>query len=187
MTFKIKHDSDDNTLWSEFLSGNEEAYSIIYQKYAHKMFQQGIMLVADREIVWDCIHDVFVKIYTSRKKLKPVQNLRVYLFVSLRNTIYTLLHKNQHTSSYLPEHAEEAVEIPMEEKIIRIEEENTRRTLLSEVFSKLTDRQKEIIHYRFIQSLNVDEIGVLMQMNTQSVYNLLHRAIKKIKHHLKKN
>lgn len=47
--------------------------------------------------------------------------------------------------------------------------------------NQLTDRQREVIYHRFIEELSMEEIGVLMQMNTQSVQNLIQRSLKKMR------
>lgn len=56
------------------------------------------------------------------------------------------------------------------------EEENLLRLL-----AVLTERQREAIYYRYIEELNIDEIGVLMDMNYQSVQNLIQRSLKKMR------
>lgn len=47
--------------------------------------------------------------------------------------------------------------------------------------SQLPSRQKEVIYYRYIQELKLDEITGLMGMNYQSVQNLLQRSLKKFR------
>lgn len=42
-------------------------------------------------------------------------------------------------------------------------------------------RQKMVIQYRFIEGLKYEEIAQLMDMNYQSVHNLLQRALNKIR------
>ena len=61
-----------------------------------------------------------------------------------------------------------------------LEQESTRKVIL-QLMNQLTDRQREAIYHRFIEELSMEEIAVLMQMNTQSVQNLIQRSLKKMR------
>lgn len=61
-----------------------------------------------------------------------------------------------------------------------LEQESTRKVIL-QLMNQLTDRQREVIYHRFIEELSMEEIGILMQMNTQSVQNLIQRSLKKMR------
>ena len=50
-------------------------------------------------MVKDCIHDVFVKIYTNRAKLTPTDNIIAYLMVALKNTLFNALKKTSDSFS----------------------------------------------------------------------------------------
>ncbi|WP_455786691.1 RNA polymerase sigma factor, partial [Parabacteroides goldsteinii] len=53
--------------------------------------------------------------------------------------------------------------------------------MINEILALLTPRQKEIIYYRFIQELSMDEICILMNLNYQSAQNLIQRSLKKVR------
>ena len=52
----------------------------------------------------------------------------------------------------------------------------TRRTL-----DKLSKRQQEVIYLKFYQHLDHAQIAELMNISRQSVYNLLHESILKLR------
>lgn len=179
---------NDSSLWNSFLAGDEEAYSQIYKKYAKRLFLQGLQFSSDRELIQDCIHDLFVKIYESRTKLKPINNLQVYLFISLRNGIITTLKKQKVWLDELDEESTSLIEHhTVEDDFILKEVEDKKGESVRIIFSLLSDRQQEVIQYRFIQALSIEEISIIMGMNYQSVQNLLQRSIKKIRVALKKD
>ncbi|MDR2954303.1 MAG: sigma-70 family RNA polymerase sigma factor [Prevotella sp.] len=187
--FIIRRDSDhDNSLWNRFLAGDDDAFCHIYEKYARNLIAQGLQFSSDKEFVKDCIHDIFVKIYDNRANLKPVQNLKVYLFVALRNSIITALKKQKIWIDELDEGTTNTSDYKtVEEDFIRIETESRQDYFIKEILSILTIRQKEVVYYRFIESMSIDEISDLMAMNYQSVQNLLQRSIKKIRDFIKKS
>ncbi len=52
---------------------------------------------------------------------------------------------------------------------------------LRKTLSLLSKRQKEIIYLKYYQHLDHGQIAELMNINRQSVYNLLHEAIQKLR------
>lgn len=183
----IKKDTisdDDISLWSRFLAGDDTAYSFIYQKYAKPLFFQGLQLSSDRELIKDCIHDIFVHLYSNRCGLKPTDSIKLYLFVALRNKLFNAFKKQKielYPLSQDLENLHDENAKTLEEELISQETESNYKMQVQNVFALLSQRQKEAIHYRFIESMSIDEIGVLMGMNYQSVQNIIQRAIKKIK------
>lgn len=178
-----KSNTLDDNLWKSFINGNDNCFEIIYRKYADILFRYGIQFTTDEGIVKDAIHDVFVKLYNSRQSLKVEANIKFYLFTCLKNRLYNLLKRelffdkiDPEEDEYLDPDAEESVT----DALSRSEMQNTVRTVLG----LLTDRQREIIYYRYIEELSIEEIAVLTDMNYQSVQNSIQRSLKKIRESL---
>lgn len=174
------HNTPDNSLWMNFINGNDDCFEIIYKKYADVLFRYGIQFTPDGNLVQDAIHDIFVKLYNDRKKLKAEANIKFYLFACLKNRLYNLLKRelffdkiDPEENEYLDQGAEEAVTNALNQSEIQ-------RTVQT-VLGVLTDRQREIIYYRYIEELSIEEIAALTEMNYQSVQNLIQRSLKKIR------
>jgi RNA polymerase sigma factor (sigma-70 family) len=164
-------------------------YQKIYEQYAKKLFLQGLQFTSDRELIRDCIHDVFVKIYKNQSALSSVQNIEIYLFVSLRNSIIASLGKKKILFEELDNGLEEnhtAGDFTIEDDLINREVEEDTKKLINKLLSFLTTRQREAVHYRFFEGMEIDEISKIMDMNYQSVQNLLQRSLKKINESMKK-
>lgn len=73
------------------------------------------------------------------------------------------------------------LEPTVEDEFINNEQYNNQQKKVKEILSILTPRQKEIIYYRFIQEMSMEEICILMDMNYQSAQNLIQRSLKKIR------
>jgi RNA polymerase sigma factor (sigma-70 family) len=61
----------------------------------------------------------------------------------------------------------------------QLSEEKTAR--LKKLISGLSKRQQEIVHLKYYQHLDHDQIAQIMNISTQSVYNLLHETIQRLK------
>jgi hypothetical protein len=55
-------------LWKSFLKGDDKSFSLIYQQHIDGLFLYGSKLCADRELVRDCIQEIFVDLFLKRKK-----------------------------------------------------------------------------------------------------------------------
>ena len=69
-------------------------FSQLYNTHIDQLFAFGSRFTSDREMLKDCIQDVFVKLYTRQEKLGPINNVDSYLFISLRNRILDEFRRN---------------------------------------------------------------------------------------------
>ncbi|BDW78024.1 hypothetical protein BFINE_38190 [Bacteroides finegoldii DSM 17565] len=74
------------------------AFSQLYDLYINILFNYGLKLTLDKELLKDCIHDVFVKLYTKKDELGTIDNLKSYMFISLKNKLCDELRKRMYMS-----------------------------------------------------------------------------------------
>ena len=170
----------NKTKWDEFISGDNNAYSWIYDTYVQTLYSYGLRFTSNSELIKDCIQDLFTGLYRNRKNLTVPENIKVYLFVSLKNALIRALYK-EYKYDRDAEIVQFAFEPTVEELYIVREEYDEEQKKLQQILSVLTPRQKEIIYYRYVQELDFDEICTLMNLNYQSAQNLIQRSLKKIK------
>ena len=181
--YRTKSKRDELTLfWSSFLAGNDGALAIIYEKLVRDLFSFGTTLTADIELVKDCIQDIFIRLYQNRAQLISVDNIKVYLLVALKNALIDAFKKQQVYQKFIDSYdvGEEADE-PEEERMIAQENEMAVKARIEKFKSVLTKRQLEIIHYRFVEELSIEEISKLLDINYQSVANSIQKSLKKIR------
>ena len=166
--------------WQEFVSGNDDSYCWIYTTYAQKLYQYGMCFTTDTELVKDCIQDIFTYLYRNKAQLVSPDNIKVYLFTALKNNLIKQIHKETITEN-LVEDVPFVLELTVEEQFIQDEQYKNERKQVEKILSLLTSRQKEIIYYRFIQEMSMEEICTLMDLNYQSAQNLIQRSLKKIR------
>lgn len=166
----------------EFLNLEDvNSFSYLYDVYADSLFNWGCKLTGDYELLKDCIHDVFIKIYSKRYELGGIFNLKSYLFASLRNKLLDELKRKsliaeKQVEEYYPV-AEEDVEV---DYIVQEKEELSDRKLTS-LLSKLSERQKEAITLYYLEEKRYEDICVIMDINYQSLRNLIHRGLTKLR------
>lgn len=180
MLFKGANTINEQLLWEKILSGDDYAYSCLYRKYVEELFSYGMRFTSDRELVKDCIQDVFVKIYSNRSNLNSTDNVQLYLYIALKNTLFNVFEKDKslyHIDTIEPVFT---VEYTIEDELIANEYQQEQQHKINFILESLTPRQKEVMFYRYVKGLTLNEICDIMQMNYQSVQNLIQRSIKKI-------
>lgn len=185
-----RREIDDSVLlWNNFRNGNDDAYILIYRKYVQSLYFQGFQITRNKEIIKDCIQDVFVKLYKHRSSLGNTDNVKLYLFTSMRNQLLTILSKEKKYMD-IDEDSSDVSTINqqnVEDILIEREDNIAISDKVNHIMSLLTDRQREAIRYRYIECLTTEEICTLMDLNYQSLQNILARSLKKIRQHYKKS
>lgn len=176
---KLNNHSEDHQLWQQLCQGNQAAFEAIYQKYAVTLSFFGFKLTKNKEIVNDAIQDVFINLWQKRAQLPQVQNIKAYLLKSLRNRILRILESRSLTGN--GEQPNEGVQDSFEHRLILEELVEERLTRLHAGLQNLPTRQKEVINLRYFQNLKTEEIAEILDINYQSVSNLLYKGIKTLK------
>ena len=153
-------------------------FSNLYDKNIDNLFAFGSRFTTDREMLKDCIQDVFVKFYTKREDLEHVGNIESYLFISLRNRINDEFRRNNHLCDN--EITESNLHAYGTEEEYDFEQAKQQMTLVENVeklFAKLSPRQRQIINLYYVEQRKYTDICQIMGINYQSVRNLMHRSI----------
>ena len=79
--------NSDTFLWNDFVNGNQDAFRIIYNNHVQSLFRYGCHFTYDEALVKDCIHDVFIELAKYRAGLGNTNNIKLYLFKSLKRKI----------------------------------------------------------------------------------------------------
>ncbi len=176
-------DNNEALLWSDFLKGNTNALSKIYLNNVNALYDFGCKFTVDKNLVKDCIQEVFVTLLQSGSNLAEVQNVKGYLLKSLKRRVIKEVVKN-HKFDEIVERGDYRFEIEYESLNIG-EFEDDKYTLKSlaikNAIESLTNRQKEALYLRFYHGLDHNEVSTILHLTPQSSRALLSRAIQKIR------
>lgn len=176
-----KKRNSDQIIWENFLCGDDEAYTYIYREYSQALYAYGMHFTSDKGLVEDCIQDVFIKIFQNRRHLQSTDNIKLYLFITLKNKLFNIFRKDIKYSQIDSLEPVFAAEYTIEDEIIENEREQFLNEKMIRMLEVLSPRQKEIIYYRFVEGLSYEEICQIMDMNYQSTQNLIQRSLKKLR------
>ena len=183
--------ANDTVLWSQFKSGNRDAFAEIYRRNIDALIGYGTKLCQDPELLKDTLQDLFVELWNSRKNLVQPQSVSFYLAKALRYKLFRALKMRPFLQAADPGNLIDPVSgnnryaDSIETEIIDKELIETQIRSLRKSIGALSRRQQEAIQLKFYQGFSNQQIAELMEMNYQSVSNLLHSALLRIKTNMK--
>jgi RNA polymerase sigma factor (sigma-70 family) len=168
----------DQHIWKSFKDGNRKALDYIFEKYVRVLFSYGSRITKDQNLVEDCIQDIFVELWKRRSALSDTDNIKFYLFKSLRRNIgRRSLSDRRHTINILQSYREEVFEYSIESSIIQEQTSLDQKNHLNLAISKLTKRQQEAIYLKFHELLSYEQLAVVLEIDVKSAYKLIGKAI----------
>ena len=169
-------------LAAKFFAGDDHAFSELYDLYVHILYNYGIKLTQDQELLKDCIHDVFTKVYTKRNENHTINNLNSYLIISLKNRLLDEFRRNTFTDDGEVEcYAYRRAAEDVEHDYLTTERELMQSAQVAHLMNHLTRRQRQAITLYYLEERKYDEICDIMKMNYHSVRNLMHRGMLKLR------
>jgi RNA polymerase sigma factor (sigma-70 family) len=170
-------------IWKKFLSGDSHALDIIVKSHYNLLYQYGRKFTHDEGLVKDCIQDLFLDLWQKRRSIHETPSVRNYLMKSLRRRLQRALSKRK---PFISSDAgflifQPGAELPAEAGLILKEQHAELADKIKKGIDSLTRRQQEIIYLRYYLNADAGQIADIMQLGRQSVYNLLHEAIDKLR------
>lgn len=169
-------------LWSQLRRGRKAALEALYRAHAPVLLQYGGKFSADRQLVEDCLQDLFVNLWQRREHLGEVSSVRSYLLVAMRRQVIRQLSSRQKREA--PEEPQEYqfdCELAIDEQIAARELSGEQHLKLKEALEQLTPRQKEAIYLKYQLGMDYEDIGKAMDISYQSVRNLAHSALSRLR------
>lgn len=173
--------NSDTQLWNDFTKGNQDAFRVIYSNHVHSLYKFGCHFTNDEELVKDCIHDLFVDLAKYRFRLGATNNIKLYLYKSLKRKIIKSLDKRSNFESFDKEDIPFTYLNSAEEEIVDEESEKLRYKQLNGAIEALSPRQKEAIYLKIVSGLSYEELARVMHVNYQSARNLVFRGLEKLR------
>lgn len=177
---------DDSTLWLSFKKGNDLAFSLIYNKYVQRLYNYGMQACRNRDMVMDCLQEMFTTMWDRREHLADVKSVNFYLIKSFRRMLINRLKTSKRFSG-MDETNEDGFEFSpsFEDVLVESETSLVRNALLKKGVDALTKRQREAVFLRFFNQLSCEEVAAVMNLHVDSVYNLISKAIESLRKKLK--
>ena len=169
---KVFHGKKDKLLYILELS---------YKKYYNLLYNYGLKLTNDSELVQDFIQEIFTKL-CKRENIDNISNIKIYLLRAMRNIIYDYYAAQKDIVSIddmeflIPDDAE-----VFKTFFSKNDEELQKYQTLLQTINSLPNQQKQILYLFYIKGLPHKEISEVLDINPQSSMNSLAKSIRKLR------
>jgi RNA polymerase sigma factor (sigma-70 family) len=167
----------DETIWCTFKSGDKNAFGILYHRYFKILYQYGIRIAEDQDLVKDCIHDLFVEIWKSKENLSQPNSVKGYLLSAIQRKIIRQLNRFRSRQQEMSMMLLPTMVSCHEENLIEHQTGLEQQYSVTKAMKALTKRQKEAITLKFYSNLCYKEIATIMCISVDSAYNLISKAV----------
>ena len=175
--------NSDEELWKGLLSGDQELFLALYNKYYHTLLFIGLKEIKDAQLVKDAIQQLFLYLWEKRGNIQTANNVKSYLVTSFLRKLSDDWKKTTRISKLQIVSSDYTTEMPLtpEECLIKKDEQHRSFEMLQSYLNELPARQKELIFMKFYEGLSYDEIVQQTGLSHRTVYNKIHEALKKLK------
>ncbi|MEN9570123.1 MAG: hypothetical protein RL172_1354 [Bacteroidota bacterium] len=159
--------------------GDQHAYAQLYIAYMPYLLKFASSIIKNRELAEEIVSDVFIKIWINRADIGKIENLKLYLYVSTKNTALNYLsrHFRKEVIS-LEEMSLNTFMSPYNPEELLITTEAVKK--INHEIQKLPPRCKLIFKLVKEDRLRYAEIARLLNISIKTIDNQMATALKKI-------
>lgn len=173
-------------IWHKIREGDATAMKALYQQCYQELYAYGFRMVADKDKIKDCLHEVFCEIWQKRESLGEVLNVKAYLKTCVRNKLLSVIKHDQKTDLIDQDQQFEALaERSYEELLIAAETDADAKHKMWQAINQLTPMQREIIKLKFFDELSYEAISIALNLKPRTIYNHIYTAICALRSHFK--
>lgn len=161
------------------LHNDAQAYKQLFFIFYNPLVKFATGFLESRESAEEVVSDVFIKIWDKRANLQNVENLRVYLYVSTKNTALNYVAKQRNLDTVRIEDIN--IDLPsttLNPEQLMITAEMVRR--IDNAINSLPPRCKLVFKLVKEDGLPYKEVAHILDISVKTIDNQLAIALKKI-------
>lgn len=175
----------DNSQHIELLSkkisqnSDQQAFKELYLLYFDRLYKFAFSILHSSEFAEEAVNDVFLNIWQKRNRLKTIDNLTNYLFISTKNTAFNYLSKFRKERN-----------TTLDEVLVRFEVDELTpetafftsevRTEIEQAINQLPPKTKLVFQMAKVEGLKYKEIAEVLNISVNTIDNHIATAIKKL-------
>ena len=159
--------------------GDEHAFGQLYVAYLPFLLKFAHSIIKNQELAEEIISDVFIKIWQNRHDIDKIDNFKLYIYISTKNTALNYLsrHFRKDTIS-LEEMSSNIAVSPYNPEQLLITSEAVKK--INHEIQKLPARCKLIFKLVKEDGLRYNDIAELLNISVKTIDSQMAIALKKI-------
>jgi RNA polymerase sigma-70 factor, ECF subfamily len=152
------------------------AFVLLVRRYEPRVFRTCLRMLGNEADAEDATQDVFVKVFRNLHVFEGRSSFGTWLFAIARNQCLSAISKRAALNS-LRVHAGDIEQARATGAAPDLELEHS--DLLDKTLARLKPEEREVLVYRFVSGLQIDEIASLLELSLSAAKMRLYRAMER--------
>lgn len=180
----MQNTESDIELINQVLAGHQSAYAVLVKRHHRYVFTLALRFTKKREDAEEVAQDCFVKAYKALAYFQQQSKFSTWLYTIVYTTSMTFLRKKK-LDTYSMDDDAVFIEVKNQTELKSNQTEQKSQThYINLAISKLLPDDAAILTLFYQGEQSLDEIAVVMEMETNTVKVKLHRARHRLKEKL---
>ncbi|MDB5120935.1 MAG: polymerase sigma factor, sigma-70 family [Sphingobacteriales bacterium] len=170
---------NDFELWIDIRSGDELAFSVLFNRYWKRLYKMAFNYLKNEEASEEIVHDVFLNIWTRRNELE-IHSFPNFLLSAIKYQIYNRMRSAKLSLVYKADYTntDNAFELNLgDDRIQQLELQEK----LNQCLKQLPKRCHEIFEMSRIENLSNQEIADRLGISKRTIENQIAIAVKHLR------
>ncbi|HMC84941.1 MAG TPA: RNA polymerase sigma-70 factor [Chitinophagaceae bacterium] len=155
------------------------AYKELFVSFYNPLLRFAVTLVKSKQQAEEVVSDVFINIWEKRKRINSISNLKVYLFIAVKNTSLNYLSKqNKNLTDSVDDAGIELKSIYFDPEQLMVTAEMVAR--IKAAIDQLPPKCKLIFKLVKEEELKYKDVAEILNLSVKTVEGQLAIALKKI-------
>jgi RNA polymerase sigma-70 factor (ECF subfamily) len=160
-------------------NGDEGAFAVLYRRYYASLVGYAYRITGTRDSALDVVSDVFLAVWQSRARWRPVYGVRTYFFTATRNRAFNV-HRGARRAAAFGLRAKHELALVEESPEANVEREE-QRAAVRQALDALPTLRREVMLLRWEHQLEVPAIARVMDISENAVRLHLSKAVRTIR------
>lgn len=159
--------------------GDNHAFEQVYDLYVKKIYRYIYYKTSSHTQAEDLTSEVFCNSWQHISQGKKINNLNAFIYRIAHNLVVNFYTQKEKHPIELNE--ELKATIPGKKDFTEDVDINIEVEQIKKIINQLPSSYQEVIRFRYLDELSIVEISNILNKSKNSVYVLIHRALKALK------
>lgn len=166
----------DDQLVNFLRSGDESAFTEIYNRYWEKLLAIGFYYTHDKQSAEDIVHNVMMSLW-FRKTQVEIHSLQAYLATAVKFAVFKAIARDKKRRDILAGNLSDPYSMDIEDKL----EARFLQEYLHGTVESLPEKTKLIFNYSRVNELSTIEIAKKMDLSPKAVEYHITKALRSLR------
>lgn len=169
----------DQELAELLKSGDRDAFGQIFERYNDLLYAHAYNKLRNKEDARDVVQDVFIKLWNRHEHLEITSNVSGYLYVMVRNGIFSLLSHKNIVSNFATSYNRFRIEgEAITDHLVR---EKQLSAIIEGEIAMLPKRMREVFELSRKQNMSNKQIAEKLAISEFTVADQIKKALRQLR------